>query len=149
MIDHNIYSFLGLFCSQLKMLQFLDSFLNFLPVSCSIRPVKNTQGQTAAQAFSLVLEKEVATLRDSVTSLLCDESKEDKKSQEHEAPEPGSVVELQGWRELWQLDVEESRKRLHPLVDVVRYRSLMQRVNDVQQNVDLVALLDTQRTLLN
>uniref|UniRef100_H2TF09 FA complementation group B n=1 Tax=Takifugu rubripes TaxID=31033 RepID=H2TF09_TAKRU len=116
---------------SIKMLQFLDSFLNFLPVSCSIRPVKNTQGQTAAQTFSLVLEKE------------------DKTSQEHEAPEPGSAMELQGWRELWQLDVEESRKRLHPLVDVGRYRSLMQRVNDVQQNVDLVALLDTQRTLLN
>lgn len=149
MIDHSMYSFLGLFCSQLKMLQFLDSFLNFLPVSCSIRPVKNTQGQTAAQTFSLVLEKEVTSLRDSLTSLLCDEGKEDKTSPEHKAPEPGSAVELQGWRELWQLDVEESRKRLHPLVDVVRYRSLMQRVNDVQQNVDLVALLDTQRTLLN
>lgn len=130
------------------MLQFLDSFLAFLPVSCSIRPVKGTQGQTAAQTFSLVLEKEVASLGESLASLLCDDGGEDQTSPQHEALEPGSM-ELQGWRELWQLDVEKSRKRLHPLVDVRRYRSLMQRVYDVQQNVDLVALLDTQRTLLS
>lgn len=130
------------------MLQFLDSFLAFLPVSCSIRPVHGAQGQTAAQTFALVLEKEVASLGDSLASLLCDDGKEDQASPEHEAPEPGSAMELQGWRDLWQLDVEKSRKRLHPLVDVGRYRSLMQRVYDAQQNVDLVALLDTRRTFL-
>lgn len=132
------------------MFQFLDSFLTFLPISCNIRPVTGTQGQTAAQTFSLVLEKEVTSLGDSLSSLLCDEAKEedDEKSPGHETPETGSMTKLQGWRDLWQLDVEKSRKRLHPLVDVGRYRSLMQRMNDVQLNVDLVALLDTQRTFL-
>lgn len=131
------------------MFQFLNSFLTFLPISCNIRPVKGTQGQTAAQTFSLVLEKELASLGDSLSSLLCDEDKEeDKKSLGHETPETGSMTELQGWRDLWQLDVEKSRKRLHPLVDVGRYRSLVQSTHDVQLNVDLVALLDT-RTLLS
>lgn len=92
----------------------------------------------------------MASLGDSLSSLLCDEDKEeDKKSPGHEAPETGSMTELQGWRDLWQLDVEKSRKRLHPLVDVGRYRSLMQSLCDVQQNVDLFALLDTQRTFLS
>lgn len=87
------------------------------------------------------------SLRDSLSSLLCDEDEEeDKKGLGHEAPETGSMTELQAWRDLWQLDVEKSRKRMHPLVDVQRYRSLMQRMYNVQQNVDLVALLDAQRT---
>ncbi|CAG05891.1 unnamed protein product [Tetraodon nigroviridis] len=95
-------------------------------------------------------DKEVRSLADSLSSLLCDEDREDdKKSPGHETPETGPVTELQGWRDLWQLDVEKSRKRLHPLVDVGRYRSLMQRVYDVQQNVDLVALLDSKRTFLS
>uniref|UniRef100_H3D8X2 FA complementation group B n=1 Tax=Tetraodon nigroviridis TaxID=99883 RepID=H3D8X2_TETNG len=136
--------------SQVKMFQFLNSFLTFLPISCNIHPVKGAQGQLANQSFSLVLEKEVRSLADSLSSLLCDEDREDdKKSPGHETPETGPVTELQGWRDLWQLDVEKSRKRLHPLVDVGRYRSLMQRVYDVQQNVDLVALLDSKRTFLS
>lgn len=131
------------------MFQFLDSFLTFLPISCNICLVKSTQGE-AAQTFSLVLEKEVTSLGDCLSSLLCGEDKEeDNKRSVHEAPEKGSMTELQGWRDLWQLDVEKSRKRLHPLVDVGRYRSLMQSMYDVQQNVDLLALLDTQRTFLS
>lgn len=130
------------------MLQFLDSFLTFLPASCSVRPVNGAQCQTAAETFSAVLEKEMASLRDSLSSLLCDEDKEDRKSPGPEAPEPGSSAELQGWRDLWRLDVEKSRKRLHPLVDMRRYRGLMRRLYDVQLNVDLVALVDAQRTLL-
>uniref|UniRef100_H3C6V1 FA complementation group B n=1 Tax=Tetraodon nigroviridis TaxID=99883 RepID=H3C6V1_TETNG len=45
--------------SQVKMFQFLNSFLTFLPISCNIHPVKGAQGQLANQSFSLVLEKEL------------------------------------------------------------------------------------------
>lgn len=122
----------------------------FLPVSCSISLVEGSRGQAAAQTFSLVLERELTSLRESLSSLLCYEDKEeDKASPAHVAPETGSMAELQGRRDLWQLDVERSRKRLHPLVDVRRYRSLMQCLYDVQLNVDLVALVGAQRTLLS
>lgn len=132
------------------MVQFLDSFLDFLPVSCSIQPVKGTRGQGAAQIFSLALEKEVVSLKDSVSLLLCEEEEgeEKRRSVGHETPEPASVKGLQKCREVWQLDVERSRVRLSPLVDVGKYRSLTQSMSDAKLYGDLAALLDTRRTLL-
>lgn len=131
------------------MIQFLDSFLDFFPVSCSIQPVKGTRGQGAAQIFSLALEKELVSLKDSVSLLLCEEEEgeEKRKSLGLETPESASVKGLQRCREVWQLNVERSRVRLSPLVDVGKYRSLTQRMSDAQLYGDLAALLDTQRTL--
>lgn len=135
------------------MLRFLDSLLAFLPVSCSIQPVKGTRGQRAAQIFSLALEKEAVSLRDSVSLLLCEgeeEEEEERKSLGHDkTPEPASAKGLQRCREVWQLDVERSRRRLSPLVDVGRYRRLTQSMSHVQLDGDLAALLDTQRTSLS
>lgn len=135
------------------MLRFLDSLLAFLPVSCSIQPVKGTRGQRAAQIFSLALEKEAVSLRDSVSLLLCEgeeEEEEERKSLGHDkTPEPASAKGLQRCREVWQLDVERSRRRLSPLVDVGRYRRLTQSMSHVQLDGDLAALLDTRRTLLS
>nr|XP_046260532.1 Fanconi anemia group B protein [Scatophagus argus] len=153
---HQITPFQGelsVHSSHLQMLQFLDSLLAHLPVSCSIQPVNGTRGQGAAQIFSLALEKEVVTLRECVSLLLCEgeeeEGVENRKSLEHEeTPEPASVEGLQRCREVWQRDVERSRMRLSPLVDVGRYRSLTQSMFKVQLDGDLAALLDTQRTLL-
>lgn len=121
-------------------------------MSCSIQPVKGTRGQGAAQIFSLALEKEAVSLRDSVSLLLCEgeEEEEEEKSLGHnKTPEPASAKGLQRCREVWQLDVERSRMRLSPLVDVGRYRRLTQSMSHVQLDGDLAALLDTQRTLLS
>lgn len=134
------------------MIRFLDSFLDFFPVSCSIQPVKGTRGQGAAQIFSLALEKEVVSVKNSVSLLLYEEEEEGeekRKSLGLETPEPASVKGLQRCREVWQLDVERSRVRLSPLVDVGKYRSLTQSMSDAQLHGDLAALLDTQRTLLS
>uniref|UniRef100_A0A671WC11 FA complementation group B n=1 Tax=Sparus aurata TaxID=8175 RepID=A0A671WC11_SPAAU len=149
---HQITPFQGelsVHSSQLQMLQFLDSLLAYLPVSCSIQPVKASRGQGADQILSLALEKEVVSIRECTSLLLCDkEEDEDRKSLGHEeTPEPATVKGLQRCREVWQRDVERSRKRLSPLVDVGRYRRLTQSMSQVLLDGDLAALLDTQTTL--
>ncbi|KAE8299250.1 Fanconi anemia group B protein [Larimichthys crocea] len=152
---HQINPFQGelsVHSSQLQMLQFLDSLLAFLPESCSIHPVKGTNVQGVAQILSLALEKEAASLRESVSSLLCEvEEEEERKGLGHleETPEPASVQGLQRCREVWQRDVERRRRMLSPLVDVGRYRRLTQSMCQTQLDGDLAALLDTQRTLLS
>lgn len=141
------------FCSQLPMLQFLDSLLAYLPASCSVQSVKGARGQGTSQIFSLTLEKEVGSLREFVSLLLCGEQENEgnrRRSTGHEAPtEPGSVEGLRRCREVWQQDVERSRMRLSPLVDVGRYRKLIQSLFEVQLDGDLAALIETQRTLLS
>ncbi|XP_041806527.1 Fanconi anemia group B protein [Chelmon rostratus] len=148
---HQITPFQGelsVYSSQLQMLQFLDALLAFLPVSCSVQPLRGTRGQGAAQIFSLALEKEVMSLRDCASLLLCVEEEETRKSLGHEeTPEPASAKGLQRCREVWQRDVERSSMRLSPLVDVGRYRRLTQSMFEVQLNGDLAALLNIQRTL--
>ncbi|KAM4558166.1 Fanconi anemia group B protein isoform 1-T2 [Odontesthes bonariensis] len=152
---HQITPFQGeltIHSSQLQMLQFLDSLLVFLPPSCLIQPVKGTRCQSTSQGFALALEKEVMSLRQCVSSLLSEENEKegDEGSTGHEkGPEPGSAVGLQRCREVWQKDVERSSMRLSPLVDVGRYRKLLQSMCEVQMDGDLAALLDTQRTLLS
>lgn len=134
------------------MLQFLDSFLSFLPVSCSVQPVECKRGQGAAQIFSLALEKEVLSLRDAMSSLLSEreEKVEKRKTPGHEeTPGQTAVEDLQRCREGWQLDVERSKMRLSPLVDVGGYRRLTRSVLDVQLEGDLAALLHYQRILLS
>lgn len=137
------------FYSQLQVLQFLDSLLAYLPASCSIQPVKASRGQGADRILSLALEKEVVSLRECASLLLCDEEEDaERKSLGHEeTPEPASVKGLQRCREVWQQDVERSRKRLSPLVDVGRYRRLTQNMSQVLLDGDLAALLNTQTTL--
>ncbi|XP_020490083.1 Fanconi anemia group B protein isoform X1 [Labrus bergylta] len=148
---HQITPFQGelsVHSSQLQMLQFLDSLLAYLPDSCSVQPVKGTRGQEAAQIFSLALEKEVMSLRESVSSLLCEE--EEKKSfGKEDSPDPGSLGGLQKVREMWQEDMERSRMRLSPLVDMERYHRLTQNMFKVLLDVDLATLRDTQRTLFS
>uniref|UniRef100_A0A8C6LG00 FA complementation group B n=1 Tax=Nothobranchius furzeri TaxID=105023 RepID=A0A8C6LG00_NOTFU len=115
---------LSIHCSQLQMLQFLDSLLAFLPASCFIQPVKHAKSQSAAQVFALVLEDEVLSLRECVSLLLCGE---EAGNEEHceETPDPGCVEGLQRSREGWQQAVERSRRRLSPLVDVGMYREVI------------------------
>uniref|UniRef100_A0A8D3B565 FA complementation group B n=1 Tax=Scophthalmus maximus TaxID=52904 RepID=A0A8D3B565_SCOMX len=131
---------------SLQMLKFLDSLLAYLPVSCSVQPVKGTRGPGAAHAFSLALEKEAVSLGECV-SLLLSEKEEDEKRRNTGHDETGSVEGLQRCREAWQRDVERSRMRLSPLVDVGRYRKLTQSVFRVQLDGDLAALLEMQRTM--
>ncbi|CAK6953981.1 Fanconi anemia group B protein [Scomber scombrus] len=153
---HQITPFQGelsIHSSQLPMLQFLDSLLAYLPASCSVRSVKGTRGQGTSQIFSLTLEKEVGSLREFVSLLLCGEQEDEgsrRRSTGHEeTTESGSVEGLKRCREVWQQDVERSRMRLSPLVDVGRYRKLTQSLFEVQLDGDLAALIETQRTLLS
>ncbi|XP_068185124.1 Fanconi anemia group B protein isoform X2 [Antennarius striatus] len=111
---------LSVHSSELRMLQFLDSLLSYIPTSCSIHSVKEEEGEEGRK------------------SLGCEE-----------APEPSSVKGLQRCREEWRSDVEQSRKRMSPLVEVERYCRLTQRRTQVQLDVDQVALLETQTRLLN
>uniref|UniRef100_A0A3Q1EBA6 FA complementation group B n=1 Tax=Acanthochromis polyacanthus TaxID=80966 RepID=A0A3Q1EBA6_9TELE len=108
-------------CSQLQMLQFLDSLLAYLPASCSVQLVKGIRGEGTAQMLALALEKEVVSLRDHSTG--------------HEGTHELSSVEgLQKCREVWQQDVERTRMRLSPLVDVGRYRKLIQKMDLMKYN---------------
>ncbi|KAF7215727.1 Fanconi anemia group B protein [Nothobranchius furzeri] len=136
---------LSIHCSQLQMLQFLDSLLAFLPASCFIQPVKHAKSQSAAQVFALVLEDEVLSLRECVSLLLCGE---EAGNEEHceETPDPGCVEGLQRSREGWQQAVERSRRRLSPLVDVGMYREVIRSISDMQMDGDLAGLIYTQRT---
>lgn len=131
--------------SHLQVLQFLDSFLAFLPVSCSIQPVKCERGPGATQSFSSALEKEALSLRDAASSLLCEDEEKKRKSPGHRET-PGQE---QSCREGWQLDVERSKRRLSPLVDVDGYRRLTRDLLEVQLEADLAALSHAQRTLLS
>ncbi|KAK2839869.1 hypothetical protein Q5P01_013609 [Channa striata] len=152
---HQITPFQGelsVHSSQLQMLQFLKSLLAYLPMSCTIQPVKATRQQGAAQIFSSALEKEVVSLRECVSSLLCgkDEGEEKMKSLEpDETLKSGSVEGLQMCRESWQQDVERSTRRLSPVLDLGRYRGLVQSMCKDQLYGDLATLLETQRTLLS
>lgn len=134
------------------MLQFLDSFLAFLPVSCSVQPVKCERGPgaTQTQSFSSALEEEALSLRDAASSLLSEEEEKKKRRSPGHQETPGqtAAVGLQRRREGWQLDVERSKKRLSPLVDVDGYRRLTRHLLEVQLEADLAALSHAQRTLL-
>ncbi|KAG7503036.1 hypothetical protein JOB18_030997 [Solea senegalensis] len=142
---------LSVHSSQLQTLQFLDSLLAYLPVSCIVQPAKGTRWQYAAHIFSLALEKEVVSLRDCVSSLLTETEQEgDKNVTGHgETPEPTSVEGLQRCREVWQQDKKRIRMMLSPLVDMGRYRQLIQSVCKVQLDGDTAALLEIQRALLH
>lgn len=132
------------------MLQFLESFLTFLPISCSVKPVKYERGLGATQSFSSALEKEALSLRDAASSLLCEEEAKKKESRGHQQTPGQTTAEgLQRCREGWQLDVERSQVRLSPLVDVDGYRRLTERLLEVQLEVDLAALTHAQRALLS
>ncbi|XP_041857165.1 Fanconi anemia group B protein isoform X2 [Melanotaenia boesemani] len=140
---------LSIHSSQLLMFQFLDSLLAHLPPSCFIQPVKSTRCQTTTQALALALEKEIMSLRECASSLLCEEDGNEGRMGHEETPETGSVEGLQRCREVWQRDTERSKMRLSPLVDVGRYRKLLQSMCEVQMDGDLAVLQDTQRTLLS
>lgn len=150
---HQITAFQGqlsIHTSYLQVLQFLDSFLAFLPVSCSVQPVKCERGRGATQSFSSALEKEALSLRDAASSLLSEEEEKKRKSPGHqETPGQTAAEGLQRCREGWQLDVERSKMRLSPLVDVDGYRRLTQHLLEVQLEADLAALSHAQRTLLS
>ncbi|XP_047456906.1 Fanconi anemia group B protein [Mugil cephalus] len=149
---HQITPFRGelsVHSSHIQMLQFLNSLLEHLPASCSILPARGTRGRGTSQIFAAALEKEVVSLREGVSALLCkeDESEAEKGSID-DTPDPGSAEGLRRCREVWRQDVERSREKLSPLVDVGRYRRLVQNMSGVQLDGDLAALLDTRRTLL-
>ena len=130
------------------MLQFLDSFLGFLPASCSVKSL-NDLGTCRTRVLPLALEEEVLSLKDGVSSLLrCkDEERERTFGTRHqEAPEPHSVEGLQRCREDWDMDLKRSKTRLSPLVDVGSYRRLTQKLFKVQLEGDLAALLESHRT---
>lgn len=100
--------------------------------------------------MSLALEKEALSLRDAVSSLLCEEEvKKGKSPGHHESPGRTAAEGLQRCREGWQLDVEKSKMRLSPLVDVDGYRRLTRRLLEVQLEADLAALSHAQIALLS
>lgn len=102
------------------------------------------------QSFSSALEKEALSLRDAASSLLCEEEEKKRKSPGHQGTPGQTPAEgLQSCREGWQLDVERSKMRLSPLVDVDGYRRLTRDLLEVQLEADLAALSHAQRTLLS
>lgn len=123
------------------MLQFLDSFLAVLPVSCSVRPVKCEQGPGATRTLSSALEDEASSLRGAASTLMCDQEVKKRKSPGHqETPGKADAEGLHRCREQWQLDVERSKKKLSPLVDVEGYRQMTRHMLEVQLAADLAAL---------
>ncbi|XP_028291045.1 Fanconi anemia group B protein isoform X2 [Gouania willdenowi] len=137
---------LSVYSSHSQMLQLLNSLMEFLPTSCTVKAVRGTTHPDTARAFASVLEKEVMSLKECLTLLLL--CKEDKKDTERRSivghediPEPGSLEGLQTCREGWQQEVERSKRSLSSLVDVGQYRSLVQRMSKVHLDGDLAALL--------
>uniref|UniRef100_A0A3Q2PZX7 FA complementation group B n=1 Tax=Fundulus heteroclitus TaxID=8078 RepID=A0A3Q2PZX7_FUNHE len=150
---HQINPFQGnlsIHSSQLQMLQFLDSMLTYLPDSCSIQPVKCTTRQSTAEDFASALEKEVLSLREGLSSLLCGKEEEESnkgRTGHEEIQGPGSAEELiRCRREAWQQNVEKSRVRLSPLVDAGRYREMIKSISKVKMDADLAALQQAQMT---
>ncbi|XP_039861474.1 Fanconi anemia group B protein [Simochromis diagramma] len=147
---HQITPFQGelhVHSSQLQMFQFLDSLLAYLPESCSIQPLKGAGGRGASKMFALALEKELVSLREYASLLLCEEDEEKLKEKcfgYKETPDAGSVEGLQKCRAMCQRDLERSNMKLSPLVDVGQYRRLIQSMSKIQLNGDLAALLDIQ-----
>ncbi|KAF7665433.1 hypothetical protein LDENG_00143640 [Lucifuga dentata] len=134
---------LSVHSSELQMLQFLDLLLSHLPAFCSIQPLQCTRGQGASQTFTLALEKEVLSLRECVSSLLCEKEEDEERGRNIRLRhEKTSEIGLQQCREAWQRDLERSKKS--PLVDVGRYRRLIQNLSKVQLEADMAALQDTQ-----
>lgn len=133
------------------MLQFLDSLLAYVPMSCTVESVKVIRGQNEAQTFSLALEKEAVSLRDCVSSLLCKNTDDDdnRRMSSSITLDLRSEEGLQRYRAEWQRNVERSQRNLSPLVDVQRYRESTQSLIKVQLDGDLEALLETQKTLFS
>lgn len=151
---HQITPFQGelsVHSSQLQMLQFLDSLLAYVPMSCTVESVKAIRGQNEAQTFSLALEKEAVSLRDCVSSLLCKNTDDDdnRRMSSSITLDLRSEEGLQRYRAEWQRNVERSQRNLSPLVDVQRYRESTQSLIKVQLDGDLEALLETQKTLFS
>ncbi|XP_072300658.1 Fanconi anemia group B protein [Eucyclogobius newberryi] len=141
---------LSVHSSELQMLQFLDLLLAYLPGSCTMEPVKATRGESEAQIFSLVLEREITSLRDCVSVMLSKEKDDDnKRISSFITPDPRRGEDLQRCRDDWQKDVERSKRNLCPLVDVQRYRVSTERVFKEQLRGDLAALIEMQKTLFN
>ncbi|XP_008398942.1 Fanconi anemia group B protein [Poecilia reticulata] len=130
--------------SQLQMLQFLDSMLSYLPDSCFVQPVKRARSQSTAQKFASALEKEVLSLREGLSSLLCvkdEEERNEGRAGHGETPDSGSAEDLvRCCREAWQQNVEKSRLRLNPVVDAGRYREMVKSISQVKMDSDLAAL---------
>ncbi|XP_014845973.1 PREDICTED: Fanconi anemia group B protein [Poecilia mexicana] len=144
---HQINPFQGdlsIHSSQLQMLQFLDSMLSYLPDSCFIQPVKRARSQSTAQKLACALEKEVLSLREGLSSLLCvkdEEERKERRAGHGETPDSGSAEDLvRCCREAWQQNVEKSRLRLNPVVDAGRYREMVQSISQVKMDSDLAAL---------
>lgn len=139
---------LSIYSSKLQMLQFLDRLLAYLPASCVIQPVKGVGDPGTARMFALALEKELVSLREGVAATLCQEDGEEA-NRPQETPETSTAEGLQRCREAWQQHMEGSKSRLSPLVDIRRYRSLIQSMSKVQAEGDLAALLDNQTSPLS
>ncbi|XP_043988309.1 Fanconi anemia group B protein [Gambusia affinis] len=135
---------LSIHSSQLQMIQFLDSMLSYLPDSCYIQPVKRPRSQSMTQKLASALEKEVLSLREGLSSLLCvkDEEERNKGRAGHgEIPDSGSAEDLIRYgREAWQQNVEKSRLRLNPVVDAGKYREMIQSISQIKMESDLAAL---------
>ncbi|XP_019910129.2 Fanconi anemia group B protein isoform X2 [Esox lucius] len=139
---------LSVHCSQFQLLRFLDSLCVFLPASCSVLPLRNSGGKGTSPRLALSLEKEVLSLKQGVSSLLCGEEVggEGRKSnggRVTDPPDPSSADGLRGCREEWERSTLRSRSSLRPLVDVERYRRLTRSLAQARLQGDLAALLKT------
>nr|XP_049583967.1 Fanconi anemia group B protein isoform X4 [Syngnathus scovelli] len=136
---------LAVHSSHLQMLQHLDVLLGYLPASSSIQPIRGSRREGSSEMLALALEKEVASLREFVSPLLCGEQEdEESMSESIETPEPGTPEGLQKCRLAWQQDVERRMQNLDRRLDVSRYRKFIQELTVAQLDGDLAALMETQ-----
>ncbi|KAM9804804.1 Fanconi anemia group B protein [Neosynchiropus ocellatus] len=126
-----------------QMLQFLHSFLPFLPDSCSVSLVRRSRVQRPAAKLPAALQHELLTVQE-FSSLLQPEQQEDKPPADEGDPDPGSEEGLSRCREAWQQEALRSRTGLSPLLDVERYHRLTRRLTGAQLEADLAALVATQ-----
>ncbi|XP_012680562.2 Fanconi anemia group B protein [Clupea harengus] len=135
---------------RLALLKFLHSLCGFLPASYHIQPLRKGGSEHQAQDVARSLEGELLALREGLSSLLSDaaDGQEDwrrRRSSEEAggggAPGLAAGDELQRRREEWKRVVEGRRRGVGPLVVVDRYQSLVQRVLQVQLQVDVDVLL--------
>ncbi|XP_053733904.1 Fanconi anemia group B protein isoform X2 [Synchiropus splendidus] len=129
--------------SHLQMLQFLHSFLPFLPDACSVRLLNRSRVQQSAAKLPAALQDELLTVLEFL-SLLQPQQQGDKPPADQGDPDPGSEEGLRRCREAWQQEALRSRACLSPLLDVERYHTLTQRLTVAQLETDLAALVATQ-----
>ncbi|XP_072541404.1 Fanconi anemia group B protein [Salminus brasiliensis] len=134
-------------CSgQFAVVRFLHSLCDFLPASHHVRPLRSSAPREDGQGLTFYLEREIRTLKEDMASLFRDGQEVEEQGFRDEAWQtPASPERLNRCRGEWQRERERSSRALHPQVDALQYRTLLDSLIQAQLDGDIAALVEAQR----